>query len=551
MSVACFNDKWALPFQYDSKMTTPQEIELKLALPATQAAAFLKRMARRRSLKPVERDLVTIYFDTSDFALAAAGVALRVRRVGRRWLQTLKTEGERQGGLSRRAEYEMAVRTGAPDWSRFPAEALAYVAEGLRERIVPVFETRFHRTAWLLGGRGGAQIEVALDVGDVVSGDRRQPICEIELELKAGQPDALFALALEWAGAFGCVPFDVSKAERGVRLAHGVMATPVKAGALSLDAGVSVEAGFAAIVQACLAHFQANLPGVLGVLPQAGEHPEGYEGANAGPRTIDAIEYVHQARVALRRLRAALRLFRRVCALPDELGEELRTLTAALGPARDWDVLVCETLPAIAPHYPDPARWAAGMAGLHARRAEVRAAMQAALAAAQPGAWLLAMQRWLLRHGWRTSPGAGAVPEDRRFEQLSPLDAWARGALQQGHRRVARGARKFAKLQLAERHALRIAIKRQRYAAEFFQTLFSGQAKTAKRQTRYLAVLRDAQDSLGRANDAHIAWELLKAAPAGPATDFALGWLAATLAAAADGESAALMKDFLDAPTCW
>src|SRR5512143_1197468 len=94
-------------------MTTPppMEIELKLALPPQQAAAFLKRMARRRTLKgtssePVQQDLVTRYFDTPDFALSAQGVALRVRRAGRRWLQTLKTEGERQGGLSRRIELE-------------------------------------------------------------------------------------------------------------------------------------------------------------------------------------------------------------------------------------------------------------------------------------------------------------------------------------------------------------------------------------------------------------------------------------------------------------
>lgn len=553
MSVACFNDKWALPFQYDSKMTTPQEIELKLALPATQAGAFLKRMARRRSA-PVEQDLVTIYFDTPDFALSAAGVALRVRRAGRRWLQTLKTEGERQGGLSRRAEYEMAVRTGALDWSRFPGEALMRVPEALRDQAGPVFETRFQRTAWLLKGRGGAQIEVALDVGEVLAGERREPICEIELELKAGRPDTLFTLALEWAGAFGCLPFDISKAERGVRLAHGVAATPVKAVPLTLDAGMSVEDGFAAIVQGCLAQFQANLPGLLDGRPHvlAGAHPGGHEGANAMPTAAnDAIEYVHQARVALRRLRAALRLFRRVCVLPDDLREGLRTLAAALGPARDWDVLVCETLPAIASHYPDPARWEAGMTILQAQRAEVRAAMQAALVEAQPGAWLLAMQRWLLRHGWRAVPAGGAIAEARRFEQLSPLDAWARRALQQGHRRVARGARKFAGLKPVERHALRIAIKRQRYAAEFFQTLFSGHAKATKRQARYLAVLRDAQDSLGRANDAHIAWDLLTAVPAGPTTDFALGWLAATLAGGGNGESAALMRDVLDAPTYW
>jgi len=238
------------------------EIELKLALPPQQAAAFVKRMARRRSV-PVQQDLVTRYFDTPDFALSAQGVALRVRRVGRRWLQTLKTEGERQGGLSRRVEFEMPVGRGVPDWSRFPPEAQAYVPEALRAQLAPVFETRFHRTAWLIAGKGGAQVEVALDVGEVVAGERRQPICEIELELKAGQPDALFALALDWAAAFDCLPFDVSKAERGVRLAHGIGAAPVKSVPLALDDGMGVEAGFAAIVQACLAQFQANLPGVL------------------------------------------------------------------------------------------------------------------------------------------------------------------------------------------------------------------------------------------------------------------------------------------------
>src|SRR5512139_3983610 len=255
-------------------MTTPhpQEIELKLTLPPGQTEAFMKRMARRRTL-PVQQALVTRYFDTPDFALSAQGVAVRVRRVGRRWLQTLKTEGERQGGLSRRVEFEMPVSGGALDWSRFPAEALAYVPDALRDQVVPVFETRFHRTAWLLRGKGGAQIEVALDVGEVVAlkgiegGERRQPLCEVELELKAGQPDALFALALEWAGAFDCLPFDISKAERGVRLAHGVEAAPVKSVPLTLAAGMSVEEGFAAIVQACLAQFQANLPGVLYPLP--------------------------------------------------------------------------------------------------------------------------------------------------------------------------------------------------------------------------------------------------------------------------------------------
>lgn len=524
-------------------MTTPhpQEIELKLALPPGQADAFLKRMARRRST-PVQMDLVTRYFDTPDFALSAAGVALRVRRAGRRWLQTLKTEGERQGGLSRRVEFEMPVAGGALDWARFPAEALVYVPAALREQVGAVFETRFRRTAWLLKGRGGAQIEVALDLGEVMAGESRQPICEIELELKAGQPDALFALALEWAGAFDCLPFDVSKAERGVRLAHGVADAPVKAVPLVLEDGVSVEEGFAAIVQACLAQFQANLPGVLSPLPNP--PPGAGEGANAEPKPIDDIEYVHQARVALRRLRAALRLFRRVCVLPDDLMGGLRTLVAALGPARDWDVLCSETLPAMAPHYADQSGWRDGAAALDAQRAAIRTAMRSALMQGQPGAWLLAMQRWLQQHGWRTAT------QEQRIAQMSPLDAWARRALKKGHRRVVRGARSFAELQPAERHALRIAIKRQRYAAEFFQTLFPGHGR---RQARYLALLREAQDSLGRANDAHIAKGLLEAAPAEtrPMREFALGWLAAQEAGAGNGDSAAHLHDFLALKPYW
>jgi CHAD domain-containing protein len=174
--------------------------------------------------------------------------------------------------------------------------------------------------------------------------------------------------------------------------------------------------------------------------------------------------------------------------------------------------------------------------------------MQAAIDEARPGAWLLAMQRWLLQHGWR------AVPEEQRFEQLSPLDKWARRALKQGHRRVKRGARAFATLRPLERHALRIAIKRQRYAAEFFQTLFGGHAEGRKRrQAQYLAVLRDAQDSLGRANDARIAAELMAAVPpeTGPMADFVRGWLAAKLADAGNGENAALMQAFLDTATYW
>ena len=152
----------------------------------------------------------------------------------------------------------------------------------------------------------------------------------------------------------------------------------------------------------------------------------------------------------------------------------------------------------------------------------------------------------MLQRGWRA-----AAAETQRFVQLSPLKKWARRALQKGHRPIVRGARKFGQLQPEQRHALRIAIKRQRYAAEFFQELFA-----RGRGARYLAVLRDAQDSLGRANDARVASGLLAEArlDTGPMGQFVLGWLAAQQAAdTADalGANAKHLQNFMETAPCW
>lgn len=130
-------------------MTTPSDpreadvaTELKLALPASQVPLFERLMARRRSV-PVRHQALTRYYDTPDFALAGRGVAVRLRRVGRRWLQTLKVGGERGGGLSRREEYETLVARGMLDWTRFAPAAQTQVPEALRDQLVPVLETRF------------------------------------------------------------------------------------------------------------------------------------------------------------------------------------------------------------------------------------------------------------------------------------------------------------------------------------------------------------------------------------------------------------------------
>jgi len=536
---------------YDSRMTEPLhalEVELKLALPAQQVPAFLRSMARRRSV-PQKQILHTRYFDTPDFLLGGQGLALRVRRAGRRWLQTLKTEGQRGGGLSTRVEYETPTRHGVLDWTRFPETAQARVPEQLRPDLVVLFETRFTRTTWQIAGHDRAQIELALDVGEVCGDDRCQPICEIELELKSGGPAALFALARDWARRFDLLPLDVSKAERGLRLARGEAPGAVKSASVPLQRGMTVEVGFAAICQSCLDQFQANLHGILFVPPDVAARPlpnpppRAGEGASVMPKpNDDEVEYVHQARVALRRLRAGLRVYRRACQLPPDLLDGLRTLVAALGPARDWDVLLSETLPAIAPHYGDGAAWQDWTAALLARRRAVRAVMREDLLLARPGAWLLAFQQWLSQRGWR------AAEAKVRLRQMAPQIDAARRTLKRGHGGIVDRAREFERMTAPERHALRIAFKRQRYAVEFFQGLFPG-----RRQTLYLQLARDIQDSLGRANDAHVAETLLAGSglDSGRAGGFARGWLAAQVAAGAGRESAALLQQFAGLRPYW
>ena len=279
-------------------------------------------------------------------------------------------------------------------------------------------------------------------------------------------------------------------------LARDMAHAPVKAAAVALARDMIAEDGFAAICAACLAQFQANLPGLL---------------SEADP------EYLHQARVALRRLRAGLRLYRNSCPLPaDELQAGLRALAAALGPARDWDVLCLETLPAIQPHFADVGEWGQFAAAAEARRRAMRQEMLGAIRQANPGRWLLQFHRWLAEHGWRENSAC-------RLAQLDTLSRFAAQALHKGRRRIRRMGRDFSHLSPEQRHALRIAIKRQRYAAEFFRNLYPEQAGS-----RYVRALALAQDALGRANDARVAQDRLHDMRDGGcafAVGFADGWL--------------------------
>lgn len=194
-----------------------EEIELKLLVPEEPDIEVQDLPV----LKPVQRRTYTLinrYFDTPEHSLTAAGIALRLRYREGQWLQTLKAKGTPTGGLHQRQEWEMAVTGEQLELDRFPASALP--ADLDLASLQPVFETNFERHEWQLPV-GDADIELVWDQGQVLAGERRVPIAEIELELKSGPPEALFDLAIDLARVIPMLPSDISKAERGFRMVSG------------------------------------------------------------------------------------------------------------------------------------------------------------------------------------------------------------------------------------------------------------------------------------------------------------------------------------------
>lgn len=207
------------------------EIELKLALD-TRAAALLRSHYLLAGATATCRHLCNTYFDTPDGVLKASGSALRLRYDGKRHIQTLKTRGHSEGGLSRRGEWEWELSAPVLDIDLLAdLAALAGLSRQQLSQLSAIFTTDFQRETWLLESPQ-ATIEVALDQGEIHTGQapHRVKICELELELKSGKASALLALAEKLAQQIPVRPSDTSKAARGNHLRGHPWQLPPEAG---------------------------------------------------------------------------------------------------------------------------------------------------------------------------------------------------------------------------------------------------------------------------------------------------------------------------------
>ncbi|WP_312256719.1 CYTH domain-containing protein [Stutzerimonas nitrititolerans] len=238
-----------------------KETEIKLrASRETLAALRDHPLLKKRNKSGWQRhELFNQYYDTPGRELAQAKVALRLRRDGDQFIQTLKSRGQSVAGLSERNEWDWYLDKAKLDPKKLTDDCWpAALAELDKKTLKPIFTTDFVREkAEIAWGRGKAKvvIEAALDLGQVLIGKHAEEICELELELRQGEPEALLELASELAADLPLMPCDISKAERGYRL-HDADSYALSLPVPALEASMALDDAFAALAWHLLGNSQ-------------------------------------------------------------------------------------------------------------------------------------------------------------------------------------------------------------------------------------------------------------------------------------------------------
>jgi inorganic triphosphatase YgiF len=433
-----------------------------------KAAPIIATNARNKGTR---KHIKSVYYDTPERTLRQNGLSLRVRHNGARFVQTMKAEFA--GDPLRRGEWEANVPSIVPDVElAMPFLPPKLRSDLRRDKLEPVFTADIHRHARIVELPSGT-IEVAFDQGLLKSGNQSMPVSEIELELKSGSASAIYDLALRLADYGSVRPSIRSKSARGFDLSAETSPAVQKPRKLCLDPSISLDEAFAKILRSCLHHLLGSLAAA-----EDGRDPEG----------------VHQLRVALRRLRAALDLMRSVGSLSnlDSLRSEARWLAQSLSAARDWDVFQRETLTTIAQACPSVAGFDALEQVVENRRSAAYQKVRLALADRRCSCFLIGLGGWVEARGWRSD----VAPQD--LGQLAePAMNFAGRILSDRYARVLKRGCRFKSLPAGKLHRLRLAAKRLRYVADFLLPLH-GDRKSVKLFSRRLAAL---QEELGSYND--------------------------------------------------
>lgn len=430
------------------------EIEIKLDLSTEAANAVLGSDLLGKPDKVLNQK--STYFDTVDRTLWRNGYTLRIRQVGAARTQTVKASGPSRS-LFARSEWETPVEGEEPVLDH----TSPLVGEfGCDLSLEPVFDVTVERRLWNVE-ENGSRIEVVIDAGEAKSGDRSSSIREAELELKEGDPSDLFVFARRIDGVAAFRFGILSKAESGFVLIEA-QKPAYKAESLHLDRDMTAIAAFQTIATSCLRHFRLN------------------EDALLDKRKPEAL---HQARVALRRLRSAFSLFKSIVSgdEPVRLNGELRWLATVLGETRNVDVLLSK------------AQDADLVSKLKAARRDTYKEAIEALNSSRVRALMLDLREWLQCADHLVNSGlvASEIPTAQDF---------AARVLEKKRKRLKKDGKALSSIDDEHRHEVRKDAKKFRYAAEFFGSLFADK-RGASRHKKFLSAMETLQDDLGALND--------------------------------------------------
>ncbi|MEM9371013.1 MAG: CHAD domain-containing protein [Pseudomonadota bacterium] len=467
-----------------------REIELKLQLDA----ASEKRVRRHswsgafHGSRPMTRGIHTIYFDTADHRLAHSGIALRLRKTGQSWVQTVKLGRDFRLGLSDATEHCCAAPGGRLDLGGIPDRTArdAVLANLSGSVLGPVFATRIRRTSRLVR-LPGSVIEIAIDVGEIATDDATEPLRELELELIDGDPSQIFIVLKQLFPEGQLALSFCSKADRGFALAAGKSKTGVEIPRRARMVQLAPEFTIAKTIRACL-------------LDTCGQIVSNREAALAEmlPDTLK------QFRIGLRRFRSALLFFRKHVAgiRPSHLNEEARWLAEEIATVRDLDVILNDIL--------IPERAVSNDPGferiekeLSRRITDSQKRLEPLLKSARVQAFLIDLMSFSLT---------------AEFDRASKLIIMghAGNLLEKRWTKVRACAQNLEALTIEERHDLRKQLKKMRYSLEFVRTLYPNEVLRP-----FLKNLKRLQEIFGDLNDAAMVEDMFMGSDAPLANDLA------------------------------
>jgi inorganic triphosphatase YgiF len=453
----------------------PKEIELKFRVTPEDIAVLRNHPHFAAALHdPTHETLDSVYFDSDNRFLRDHGLTLRVRHIGDKSVQTIKTANIGSNCFER-SQWEQAIEGDQPDLTRVTDTALGPIlTDDVRNTLKPVFETRIERTAYHLNGNDTA-IAMAIDEGQIVAPDASCPVSEIELELKHGNLTELFKIARAISDIVPAQLDVKSKSERGYELVEKTPVTAEKACDPELSAGMSAGRAFTLIGRACLRHLVANEPATK----------------------IRDAEGLHQMRVALRKLRAAISVFSGMLRDDriDTIKSELRWLAREFGPARDLDTLFIEVLKPLQKQHANEPGFVSISKMFARKRLKSHRQAQEAVQSARFRTLVLDTAEWVEAGPWSRSED----PPMRASREM-PIEIYAANQLSRRRKKIRRRGAKIGNLSPEQLHRLRIQGKKARYAAELFSSVYQGK-KSAKRSKNIISSLMQMQNCLGGIND--------------------------------------------------